>query len=574
MFWVKRMRSLINSLYSESFQYSEKRQYAHNFWGKIPRNIESIGSILTSPPNKETSFLLSQEKIYKLGTLVHQHHKKKLGITRNIKATLKGLPRGIVEGAHQPVLLGGPAFILNKIACTNIIAKVNQLAPIFFVGDYDQIQPELTNIRLPSLGNSGTLLAIPIDEEYQFSPISKIPLPSENWLRVLLDTIDETYSPLLASLPQERRDTLEAHKEHIIHVIRSSYFQTTTIAEWSSKILNSIINEYLGLGIPFLISSTLRPLYQDGFEMLLAKNHREKFIDALNATFTEIQELGYRPGINQRLSNYVPFLYECPNKACHSARTELTATQEGTKLSLLGNCPSCESPIEVVVSEQSPDLSDHIQFLSPRVDTRQVLISSILPIVTHVSGPGETSYYAQVVPAMRAVNLRPPIVFRYLRTYYNSTWNEYQGKELESQGLQGILGPPLFKLLKQWGKSTKKQNTEELQHLQLEIQDWIHTTQNQLNQRIATNSETIEDLKTQFHQEKQDLETLIAQRNQYFRYMTNIYGQYAPEKNGQEVVFSWIDLGIAAGIREAVEFYHRIYSPATPPIGNYFLNLR
>ncbi len=565
----------INSLYTESFQHPTILEQARKFWGDIPGNIQELGPILVKLQQEYSNSILFENKTKEVISLTHQYHKKHLGITKAILTTLEDLPNGVIESAHQPVILGGPAFIFNKLACTNTIARVHKLSPIFFVGDYDQIQSELTNMRVPSTGNTGTLLTVPVEEDYQFSPISKIPLPPEDWLESLLDTINENYNNLIIPLTQEQQNNLIAHKDHINHIIRTSYYHSQTIAEWSSGVLNSIINEYLGLGIPFLVSSQLRPLYQDAFEFLVANKNRVRFIDAINSAYTQIQELGYRPGMNQRSKEYAPFFYECPNKTCHHARIELSVHPRKQDLHLEGICPSCLSQITFEISKTAPDLTDHIEYLSPRVDSRQILVSSIIPILTHISGPGETSYYAQVIPAMRTLNIPKPVIFRYIRNYYNSRWNELQGKELEEHGFQGILGSPLFKLLRKWGKATKNQNTLDLQQTQLEIQTWIHESRSQLNQIITENSQKIDHLKEQSSETaKKTLETLILQQNLLLRYLTNIHGQYAPEKSGQEVVFSWIDWGITAGIRESVEFYNRIYSPATPPIGYYFLNLR
>ena len=69
----------------------------------------------------------------------------------------------MVEASHQSVVMGGPCYILNKAATAERLALLSsrnniELSPIFFIADYDIVQPELTNIRTPLMGQGGISL--------------------------------------------------------------------------------------------------------------------------------------------------------------------------------------------------------------------------------------------------------------------------------------------------------------------------------------------------------------------------------------------------------------------------------
>ena len=95
---------------------------------------------------------------------------KELGIlTPKVRESIDALSEGAVESAHQTVVMGGPAFILNKAITTVRVASLSSdkgvpLTPFFCVADYDIFQPELTHIRTPIMGPGGNLVSIPVPE--------------------------------------------------------------------------------------------------------------------------------------------------------------------------------------------------------------------------------------------------------------------------------------------------------------------------------------------------------------------------------------------------------------------------
>ncbi len=71
-------------------------------------------------------------------------------------------------------------------------------------------------------------------------------------------------------------------------------------------------------------------------------------------------------------------------------------------------------------------------------------------------------------------------------------------------------------------------------------------------------------------QEMKVKQTLIGELDGY---LSLAFGHFAPEKYGQEVSWSWIDLALASGVGENVRIYKRLYGGWTPNSTVFYVNL-
>ncbi|MHA1860802.1 MAG: bacillithiol biosynthesis protein BshC, partial [Candidatus Ranarchaeia archaeon] len=503
-------------------------------------------------------------------------HRSRHSWTMEVRSAVKKMEKGTIEGSHQAVVLGGPGYVINKLACTLQISRILRLTPYFFIADYDQVQPELVNIRLPSNGLSGLLISLPFPPGYEHSPIYAIPVPEEPWVRNIVAKIRENYLTLTKELSRDIRQQVYSNIEQISQIILSTYFQAKSIGDWATRILDCIVNVYLGLGVPLIVSSQFRKLYQKGFEYLLKEKNRQLFIKTINTLYDELVSLNLEPGLKKRSRTYTPFFYECPNKRCHHARVELQTQKGNGKLISQGNCPICKEKISISVSLNDPDLTDHIKFISPRVDTRQMVTSSILPVIVHVGGPGETSYYSQVIPATQKMGLPTPVFYRYVRAFYNTPWNERTAESLKREKLPVLTSTRLFKNIRKWTKAKQKKDETQIKDAQFEIKDFVYSVRKGLTEKLKDLSKLISEEKT--HADENSKRTTIKEHidkaNIIQRYLSNALGQFNPRKFGQEVSFSWIDIATLTGIKDLIGIYSRIYLPETPPAGFLFMNIR
>jgi uncharacterized protein YllA (UPF0747 family) len=481
-------------------------------------------------------------------------------LTPEVTSNIKNLKYGAVEAAHQTVVLGGPSYVLNKAITAKRIADLSSerghhIVPYFCLADYDTVQPELTHIRLPVMGSGGTLVSIPVPEGYENSPVSALPLPSKDWYNQIEDEIRDTYNPMFKGLEGASRLVFDERLEQALSILRWSYINSTTLGQWATRILGRLFNIESNLGLPLVIASSdgIRDLLVEGIEFLLARDNRERFLSTFNDVTTLIQEHGYAPGIGPRTSDYVPFFYECPEATCNRARMELHYEDRGSVASLTGKCPSCSELIEIETSADTPYLGDVARNISLRVDSRQIAIDSIIPTVTHVGGPGETAYYAQVIPSARAMSIPFPSFVKYPRVYFNTPWNEQLAKSLEQKELPVLHRRDMYSILGKISKLRKKNRFDEMNQELGNLESLILDCHIELNERLKSLEESIAmaagDKVADLLNLKMDLE----------RYLSWTFGQYAEGKLGQESSWSWIEWTNNSGFNDLFGPYERAY---------------
>ncbi len=514
----------------------------------------------------------TEDRLTKLENTLRRINRELGSLTPKVEMNIKNLHNGAIEAGHQSVVLGGPAFILNKAATVERVAVLNStdehtFASYFFVADYDVVQNELTHIRTPLMGSGGTVVTIPVPEGFEHSPVSMIPLPGYSWYEEAEESIKAGYRPLFKVLEGSSRSLFEERLEECFSVVRHAFINSTSLGDWAARILASLFNIHGNLGLPLLSASDgeIRELLAFGMELLLQKENRLKFIRAHEYASSLIESRGYETGIGRRRNDYVPFYYECSNGSCNRSRTELSYIDRGTRALLQGKCPSCGEKVEIEIDAVSPDLSEVARFLSPRVDTRQLIIDTSFPIVTHVGGPGETAYYAQVIPIAREIGHPFPLYVKYPRVYYNTPWSERLGKELQGLGYPILHRPEMFRPLGKIARFRKKGRIEEMnEHLHalaqiidetyFKLNDVLNRLSDDINQKNHASSEEL--------QRKMDLE----------RYLSWAFGQYTEGKISQESSWAWIDWAINAGFADLFGPYERAYVEGMRHGAKYFVN--
>jgi len=481
-------------------------------------------------------------------------------LTPDVKTSIRSLKQGAVESAHQTAVLGGPAYILNKPVTAKRIAELCaekdvDLSTFFCVADYDVVQSELTNVRIPVFGQGGTLVSIPVPQGFEHSPVNVLPLPESDWYTQIEDEIRNSYRPMFKPLEVTTRSLFEERLEHALSITRWSFNNSSTFGEWVKRILGRLFNVEGNLGVPLVSAShpMIRELLTEGLEFLLARENRELFLKTGDQITTEIIDAGFDPGMGRRDQDYVPFYYECTNKDCNSARTELHYSEQGNTVLLTGKCPSCSEPIEIETSADSPYLGEVAKNLSLRVDSRQMAIDTIIPTIVHVGGPGEAAYYSQVIPAAEVMAIPFPLFVRYPRVYFNTPWNESLARELEEKGNTVLHRGEMFSLSGKVSRFRKKGRFDEMNDALSNLSTLILETHSKLNKEHDELESEIEDKKGK------DVATLLDHKFDLERYLSWTFGQFAEGKLGQESSWSWIEWAINAGFGDLFGPYERAY---------------
>ncbi len=569
----------VHILYQKYVERDPAGEYAPRLWGRIPQNMEECKGILAEvkakygAPSPELEGLKKEIK----------KQMRSLGIlTKRTETRIDAFDKGAVETGQQPNCLGGPSFIFNKITYIATLAGLGGYVPLYYVGDYDSVQPELLNIRVPSPSAKGMLITYPLPPEYEGAPIRRLPNPDEEWLRKTLEKIESNYRGLLKGVELVRQERVLQNLAHVNTIIKNAYYSTANVADFSTKILGSVVNLEADMGVPMLSATDplIRGYFKHGYEILLSEPNRSSFIRASNEAVDLIEGLGYRAQIGKRGVDYVPFFLECQTPNCHGSRVELKYHMGSSSTAIVeGKCPRCEQEYSYSFSAERPDISEIANIITPRVDSRQVIVDSVIPILAHSGGPGETSYYAEVIPGVSNIDIPFPIYTRYARVFYNTPWNEVTAKTIETKGYTTLSRKELFDALAFWVDAKKANNREATAKAHVDMRKAIDDTFFTLMKRKSEADSEIESIKKNLAdpssraalmQEMKTKQVLVSELEAYLSYA---FGHYAPEKYGQEVSWAWMDLALVSGVGENVAIYKRLYSGFTPNSTVFYVNL-
>lgn len=481
-------------------------------------------------------------------------------LSPKVKKSIEKLHEGAVEAAHQSVVLGGPCYILNKAITAERLAVLNSteqtsLVPFYCIADYDIVQSELTHTRTPLMGPSGNIVSIPVPDEYEFSPVSVVPLPEYHWYEEAEESIRTGYSPLFKVLEGNTRKLFDERLEYALSITRQAFLNSETLGEWAQRIIARIVNIEGNLGLPLVPASDdeIRKLWALGMEFLLSKEIRENFVQMYGQATKRIQNNGFEPGAGERDSAYVPFFYECQTESCNRARTELFYELDGSKALLRGECPLCNEKIQLEVDAETPDLSDQATFLSPRVDSRQFAVDSSIPIIAHAGGPGETAYYAQVIPIARKLKIPFPMFVKYPRVFFNTPWSEDMANQLKTSEIPVLHRGEMFRAMGQVTRNRNKENYDEMNGAIQDLAGIIWTTHDELLESLHKLEKEIEETEEHVEEDRLELKFKIE------TYLSWAYGRYAKGKNAQESSWSWIEWVLNAGLGDLFGPYERAY---------------
>ncbi|MCX6649248.1 MAG: bacillithiol biosynthesis BshC [Candidatus Bathyarchaeota archaeon] len=570
----------VHTLYQKYTEKDPNGEYATRLWGRIPQNMAEchgyFGEIRAKygspPPELEELKKTIKSQMRSLGIL-----------TNKVSQRIDSLERGAVETGQQPNCLGGPSFIFNKITYISTLAGLGGgYVPLYYVGDYDSVQAELLNIRVPSPSARGMLITYPSPPEYEGAPIRRLPNPDEEWLRKTLEKVESNYRGLLKGVEPTEQEKILQNLAHVFTIIKGAYYSTGNVADFSTKILGTVVNLEADMGVPMLSATdpSIRGFFRHGYEVLLSEPNRSSFVRASNDAVDLIEGLGYRAQIGKRAMDYVPFFLECQTPSCHGSRVELKyRAGSGSTASVEGKCPRCEQTYSYSFSAERPDIEEIANIITPRVDSRQVVVDSVIPVVAHVGGPGETSYYAEVIPGVSQLGIPFPTYTRYARVFYNTPWNELAGRGIEAKGYTTLSRRELFEALAGWVEAKKTNNVEGIAQAHANIRKAIDETYTALSKAKTDAESEIDAIKRRLGEPStraafmQEMKAKQAVAQELDGYLSYAFGHFAPEKYGQEVSWAWIDLALASGVGENVGIYKRLYGGWTPNSTVFYVNL-
>ncbi len=543
-----------------NFTSEEKSSWINkNLDGFIPNSLSESIKLANQKRNQINS--CTNNDLEMIGKIIQKTNRKYNLFTQKAKSNLEIFYNSGygVEIAHQPKFLGGERFLLNKIACGSVIANKDINAfPFFYLADYDKVHPELIKTNFPvSNSSKGFKLSISksLEKKFNQTRIKNLPLLSNHDLNELINTIKQNYQFSIKNCVNDKslQKLYEERLESALYFIRRSWHLSETYSDWFLNIIGEITNNVSDQGILFLTAcdTDYRKILIPAFEDLT--KYREKYIQIYQILREQFISHGYEPPLRKIDKKFVPFFYECQEKTCHFQRITLFAENKNNKLVLLGKCQKCKQLIEIECNINAPDLSDHALNFTPRVESRQYIVSKSTPIGLHVAGTGETRYYTMSLPLINQLNsnVTLPVIYFYNKTIMNSIITRNNEKSIINLNIIDFLNK-LKMLMKKVGivkKQFKKE--EDLQQDEQKYSEVIKTI-NEINQDIK---KLENDCMNYINQHPNSKESKLLSY-----YLSNMFGKIAIEKSGQEAVFNWLDLCINNGFLQLFTPYYQLYT--------------
>ena len=560
-------KSLLNLYEEHIYHQAYQSNFSTELWDHLPQKIGDLPVLISEKLKFRTP--IDDTTLSELKNIIKSNLISFGTFTSPIKEKLTNWSGNdpTFEIGHQPLFFGGSSFVFNKISFAIGLSKYLatqsnlQAYPFLFIGDHDQVQNELTITRFPQFQSfTGLELKFEYDSNYNSTPMAYLPLYPEDKLIDQFDKIRSNYRELFrfVKIKSEFRPLLEERLESSLDLLYESFLKSNTFSDWISDFWAKMFILKNNAPIFILKASDLRlrKLLLPYLEDLLKEENRISFIKTINEYHDKITEAGYKPGLPLREENEIPFFYECPH-CIYRSRIKL----ESKDATLIGKCPTCEREIIIEYNINNPDLSEHYQYLSPRVESRSIIINRLLKAIMRITGGGETTYHAQIIPFMKKMNYLTPIIMKNPRIYYNTPWSEKISSEINFDNLTPLQNPETFKLM---SKTAKADNFND-------AKTTIIATKELLEENLKSFQAKEEEYKTALKNNKN--KQLLKQLETVQLYLSHNYGSFQPEKTIQEVSWNWIDLSILTGVKDLYGFYSRRLKSELPIAPTFWLSV-
>ncbi|MFW9853993.1 MAG: hypothetical protein ACFFFG_03005 [Candidatus Thorarchaeota archaeon] len=533
-------------------------ELSQNLWGKVPSSYQVLKNMVINQ-QKSVNFDKYLDNIEELRRIVINRHKSMGTLTFEVQEALNRLDQGFLDVGHQPLMLGGPSFLANKISLSSWLGDLLGIGTFFYIGDHDAIQNELTIARVPQAKSPTGLVLTPsswgVPED---TPMHKVPAPHLSWLEEIEHKIHENLRELMkmAMVRPDLRLLLLERFYQWYHLMFESGISAENFSHWTELIWSKLFNIQNRLDIFICPSSDLkfRTLILPGFEFLIQETNRLQYIDTLNQIHDSLISQSISPGLPVRASDYVPFFLECL-QCLHKTRVELHVVTPGT---LEGQCPACEENYGFSYNPDHPDLSEMASHITPRSDSRAMVNSLIFPLLVHVGGSGEVQYYSAVVPAMKRLKFDLiPITIRSNRIYYNSPWAEKSAIENKTP----LLEEQTYVIFDQFNNSTDESS----------LQESLYQMQGLLKSKFIDETSRLDEMKSGLENHPQDQQLRQQVRRSELMLSLN-YGRFTPEKSAQETSWNWLDLAVLTGTHRLCDAFMRQLKPQAFPGHTWYIN--
>jgi bacillithiol biosynthesis cysteine-adding enzyme BshC len=330
-------------------------------------------------------------------------------VRQNIEALLSP-DTFTVTTAHQPVIFGGPLYLIYKILhVIQLAEKLNRqyqgkgkyFVPFYYMGSEDADLEEIGQMQV-----DGKL--------YKWDTAQSGPVGRMRVDKALLRLIDELYGQI----------GVELHGPAFIEMLKDSYREGRLIQEASFAFIHQLFGRY-GLLILMPDDGALKK----SFEPVVIKELKEGFSHkALEKTTAAIEKAGYKVQTHGRPIN----LFYQPGQQ----RLRIIGVGDRFEIEGQDGLKSAAALLQEV--QQQPEL------FSGNVVLRGPFQETVLPDIAFIGGGGELAYWLEMKGVYEAVDIPYPVLL--LRNSFLLITPQ-QRKAMERLGLNPVdLFLPLHEL--------------------------------------------------------------------------------------------------------------------------------
>ena len=309
-----------------------------------------------------------------------------------VKQAEERLERFVAEGGfivatgQQPILFGGPLFVLYKALTLIKIAENAQeilkvpVLPVFWNASEDHDLPEVASIKLPNM--QGELETITLaSPDKNTGPVCLIELGPET---------EGLFESLRSILPETE------YRAWLLDLLAKGYVQGQNPGHAFSQYLTGLLADF-GLFVVDACSPALRRHCRGLFESEIFD--AASSIQAVKASSQRLVSEGYELQITPLAMDTHLFMI----REGIREKLQLSKTKGAFRLKRSGQ--------EFFSAQITELLDSHPASFSPGVLMRPLVEADFLGTLCYVAGPGEIAYYAQMGGLYRLRNIDMPIIY-------------------------------------------------------------------------------------------------------------------------------------------------------------------
>ncbi|MFN3265956.1 MAG: bacillithiol biosynthesis cysteine-adding enzyme BshC [Deinococcales bacterium] len=322
-----------------------------------------------------------------------------------------------VMTGQQAGLLLGPAYSIYKAIDAILLAQKlstpeRPVLPVFWIASQDHDAQEVRHAYLLDLSEKAHTISLELPKGVPIGAISLEP----SYLETVLHHL-------------EKFDAPTHFKNPMLEVLRKTFAQSKTYAEWFARMLHHLLGQY-GLIIVDPMFPPVAALFTEGIKRELETPLVSSA--SIEAAAHALEHAGFTPQLRRT-----------PN-----ASNLFLTGEDGQRRLLKSDGTTFYAEREYTRQELEAILHSNPTRLTPAAGLRSILADMVFPSAINVLGPGELAYHLQLLgvyqlhnvpqplmsPRMNVVILEPPIK-RILQKYSLSAYGFIagDGKKLEAQ---------------------------------------------------------------------------------------------------------------------------------------------